>query len=247
MTDHITRTVRGFSLPAVIATSLVVCVFLSAGFWQLHRADHKDKLKTLAESAMNDLPVEFPKTVAASSADFEFHAVHVLGEWRGDKTIFLDNKIREGHVGYEVVTPLRLSGTENYVLVNRGWVAASAIRSELPKIETPPTPVDFSGIARAPSNRFLELSKSVEQGQVWQNLTIERFRSWSGLMLQPTLVYQQTNNTEPLKPVPVAPEASGLGADRHRGYALTWFGLAIVTSVLALAANTKAKNHAPKD
>jgi surfeit locus 1 family protein len=104
--------------------------------------------------------------------------------------------------------------------------------------------VEISGIARAPSNRFLELDQQSKEGdheRVWQNLTIERFHAWSGLALQPIVVFQQNASDDKLQRVSVAPEATGLGADRHRGYALTWFGLAIVTLVLGIAAKCKSK------
>jgi cytochrome oxidase assembly protein ShyY1 len=59
------------------------------------------------------------------------------------------------------------------------------------------------------------------------------------------VVFQQDASDGSLQRVSVAPEASGLNADRHRGYALTWFGLAIVTLILAIAAQrkSKSKNH----
>ncbi len=176
--------------------------------------------------------------------DVEFRSIHVRGEWVADRTIFIDNKIQNGVVGYQVVTPLRIMPGNLQVLVNRGWVAAPPLRSELPGVATPGGVMDINGIARAPTSRFLELSTQSsegEQGRVWQNLTIERFETWSGLALQPVVIYQQNPSDDGLQRVSVAPEAAGLNADRHRGYALTWFGLAIVTFILAIAAKLKSK------
>ena len=242
-TAHADHGIRGTSLPALIAVVLAVSVFTAAGFWQLKRAHYKDALRAKTEAAMQDAQVELSASPVKTEA-VDFRAVHVRGEWIAERTIFLDNKINERVVGYHVVTPLRIGSGEVHVLVNRGWIAAMPLRSELPAITTPDGVVEVSGIARAPSQRFIELSSQIEegeQGRLWQNLTIERFNAWSGLVLQPVVVYQQNPAADNLQRVPVAPEASGLRADSHRGYALTWFGLALVTLVLALAAKFKSK------
>ena len=240
------RYARGSSLAAVILVTLAVSVFCAAGFWQLHRAHYKDALKAQTEVAMHEAAIELP-TTQVRAAELEFHSVHVQGEWLADKTIFIDNKILDGVVGYYVVTPLRIGASNMHVLVNRGWVAAPSLRSELPSMVTPAGTVDISGVARAPTDRFLELSNQIEQGKVWQNLTIERFHAWSNIAVQPTVIYQQNPCDDKLTRVSVAPEASGLNADRHRGYAMTWFGLALVTLVLAIAAKLTTKKTTSND
>jgi surfeit locus 1 family protein len=252
MSANLTRTarqagfIRGSSLLAATAVTLAVAIFLAAGFWQLHRAHYKDELKAHTELAMHDAMIEL-SSAPINAADLEFHPVHIVGEWVVDKTIFIDNKILDGVVGYQVVTPLRIGTSKMHVLVNRGWVAAPPLRSELPNVTTSTGQVEINGIARMPSGRFLELSQQVEQGRVWQNLTIERFQAWSNIPLQPTVVYQQNNSDDKLQRISVAPEASGLNADRHRGYALTWFGLALVTLVLGIAAKlTSTNSNDPK-
>jgi len=252
MTANLTRTGRqaglisGSSLAAAIAVTLAVTVFLAAGFWQLHRAHHKDELRARTGLAMRDPAIELP-SVPINAADLEFHPVRVTGEWVADKTIFIDNKILDGVVGYQVVTPLRIGTSKMHVLVNRGWVAAPPLRSELPNVTTPTGQEEISGIARMPTGRFLELSQQIEQGRVWQNLTIERYQAWSNISMQPTVIYQQNNSDDKLQRISVAPEASGLNADRHRGYALTWFGLALVTLVLGIAAKLTSKKTNSND
>src|SRR3990170_3607683 len=65
--------------------------------------------------------------------------ISVRGEFLPERTVLLDNKLRRGRPGYEVVTPLRLAGArEMHVLVNRGWIAAGARRDEIPEPKTMP-------------------------------------------------------------------------------------------------------------
>ena len=206
MSSNLTRTtqlrrIRGSSLPAVIAVAFVVSVFVAAGFWQLQRAHYKDQLQARAAAAMHAMPIELAASPLRAE-EVEFRAVRVRGEWVAGRTIFIDNKIRDGVVGYHVVTPLRIAGGNLHVLVNRGWVAAPPLRSELPGVVTSSTEADVIGIARAPTKRFLELSDQIEEGdrgRIWQNLTIERFQAWSGLALQPVVIFQQNAGDDQLQ------------------------------------------------
>ena len=54
---------------------------------------------------------------------FAFGAVSVAGQFDPAHEILLDNRVLNGKPGYQVVTPLKMDGTELYVLVDRGWVA----------------------------------------------------------------------------------------------------------------------------
>lgn len=214
---------------------LLIAVFLGAGVWQLRRAQYKESMQASVAAA------EAAAVISVGQGPVDAAAVHLRrvearGEWRAAQTILLDNKVRDGVPGYEVVTPLQLAGGASHLLVNRGWVKAPLLRSELPLIDTPAGSITVEGVARIPNNRFLELGSEVITGKVWQNLTIERYQQWSSLSLQPVLLYQSGGAADGLQRVEVAPEAAGINADRHRGYALTWFSLAAVTFVLGLLA-----------
>lgn len=225
------RKVRRVLWP-LLAAVLLTALFVAAGCWQVRRAHYKDAIQHQMDSFSN-APLMAVPTTPGEAARLEFHRLQATGTWISDKTIFIDNKVRESVVGYEVVTPLQLEGSRLSILVNRGWVAAPRSRSELPAIPATVGRVTLEGIARVPSKRFIELSDQRVVGQVWQNLTLERFRDWSGLPLQPVLLYQTGGVSDGLVRVTSAPEATGLGADRHRGYAFLWFSLAALTVTIA--------------
>lgn len=210
---------------------LLTAVFVSAGIWQTRRAHYKDSLQAEVAAAAREAPLHAGAELLASE-HANLHRLEARGTWAAEYTVLLDNKVRDGVVGYEAVTPLRLDEGQRYLLVNRGWIAAPPLRSELPVIATPAGPVAVEGVARIPTHRFIELGADVVTGTVWQNLTIERYAAWSKLPLQPVMLYQEGAATDGLVRVDAAPEAMGINADRHRGYALTWFSLGGVTMVL---------------
>ena len=235
---------RQWAFPTLLAL-LLTGVFVAAGVWQTQRAGYKDLLRHRAEQAAAGPTISVP-SVPGDEAQLDFRRLVASGFWLTDKTILLDNKLRGGVVGYEVVTPLKPEHGEACILVNRGWVAAPPRRDTLPAIRTPQGRVQVQGIARVPSNRFIELSDKGIVGQVWENLTIERYAGWSGLTLQPVMIYQEGGLDDGLVRVVVAPEVSGLGADRHRGYAFMWFSLAALTVLIAgILLYTKVIRHDP--
>jgi surfeit locus 1 family protein len=231
-------------LPPVFWAALcligLTVLFSTAGFWQLARAQYKDRIQAEVSAAVVDAPLHAGADML-DARHANLRRLEARGSWMPERTILLDNKMQQGVVGYEVVTPLRLDEGKLYLLVNRGWIRAPQLRSELPKIVTPPGIVKVEGMARIPSHRFLELGEEVVTGVVWQNLTMERYQRWSKLPLQPVMLYQQGGLEDGLQRVEAAPEAAGINADRHRGYALTWFSLAGVTVVLGLLGWRRSK------
>jgi surfeit locus 1 family protein len=142
--------------------------------------------------------------------------------------ILLDNRVRSGMAGYEVIMPLALEGGAMHVLVNRGWVRGTGDRSRLPAIETPAEEVAVVGLAVVPGRRIFELSADRSAGPVWQNLTLERYRAYSGLTLQPVLVQQTSEAADGLVREWPTPTRS---IDVHRSYAVQWFALALLIAI----------------
>lgn len=145
-------------------------------------------------------------------------------------TIFLDNKVRGGRAGYEVVTPLRLSGSDVHVLVDRGWVAAPPRREILPAVPTPQGELALEGIGFARFARTLHVGGE-ETGQVRQTLDIGQFVAQTGLTLKSVILEQLTDTHDGLLRDWPEPD---LGVDMHRSYALQWYSLALLAAVSGL-------------
>lgn len=180
-------------VPTLAAAALVaLTVFL--GVWQKHRGDGKERLQALYESRMAQAPVRLagPLASPADPADaLLFRRVAARGRWLARGQVYIDNQVHEGRAGFAVVTPLELEGGKARVLVNRGWVERTADYPRAPEVPVPAGTVEVEGLATIPP-RFLELSPDVIQGRVFQNLTIERYRAWSGLEVLPFVVLADT-------------------------------------------------------
>ena len=166
---------RGNLWPALAAVA-GIAVTVALGNWQLGRAAEKRELKARLEAQAAQPAINLTAAELAAR-DVELRRVEAHGVFDPRHAVFIDNRVHRGVAGYEVVMPLKLEGSDRYVLVNRGWVARTADRAELPRVATAQGTVTVRGIAMVPRKRTLELSDHVMEGAIWQNLTIERYRA----------------------------------------------------------------------
>lgn len=154
-------------------------------------------------------------------------AVTARGRWLPGKTVLLDNKIYRSRPGYHVLTPLQLAGGETVVLVNRGWIPAPRLRSEIPSVVSPSAEITVSGITRSFETRTFELQKDQSPGVVWQHVREADFRRISGLDALPVIVFQTGGDADGLVRDWDSPENP---ANRHYGYALMWLVFALLAA-----------------
>ena len=221
----------------LLAAALGIAAAVALGVWQLGRAAEKREAKARFE-AMSTQPPIHVSGAELSAVDVERRRVEARGVLDPRYTVLIDNRVHRGVPGYEVVMPLRLDGSHRYVLVNRGWIARTASRAELPAVSTPHGTVTVQGIAVVPHLRTLELSGDVMEGPIWQNLTIERYRAARPIAIQPFLIRQEGDAHDGLVREWEAPD---FGIDKHYGYAFQWFALA--ATILVFYAVTRRKSR----
>ena len=157
------------------------------------------------------------------------------GEFVPRNTVFLDNKLRRGRPGYEVVQPFRIAG-DGTVLVNRGWVAAGPSRAQLPQVRTPAGEVRLEGVRRDHFARAYEPSSAKPEGSVWANVTPERFTSATGVALESWVFEQHSALDDGLMRDWPAAEP---GAEKNEAYAFQWYSLAVLSVALLVVLGFK--------
>jgi surfeit locus 1 family protein len=179
------------------------------------------------EQAMSAPALDLPSS-ALKPDDVAWKRVAARGEFIAERTIFLDNRIHRGRAGYEVITPLRLSGSTMHVLINRGWAPLGAKRDALPKIATPTSAVRVEGIALARLPHAMEAGTPAT-GAVRQNLEVAAFAAETGLALQPFVVQQHAGAADGLARDWPRPDS---GMQKHEAYALQWYSLGALAVLL---------------
>jgi surfeit locus 1 family protein len=211
-----------------------VALTLWLGSWQMDRAGEKRARQALFEARMHDTPLQLTGAVA-SAEPLLYRHVRVAGEWLPARQIFVDNQIRDGRAGFHVITPVAIEGGRAAVLVNRGWVERTRDYPRPPNAPAPQGHAEVAGMAARPPARYLELGSQTVAGDVWQNLSIERYAAASGLALLPVVVLQEAP-APGLAPVREVPDA---GIAKHIEYAFTWFALAATAFSLWGALNLR--------
>jgi surfeit locus 1 family protein len=202
---------------------------IALGSWQTRRAEEKRALGAQVDHALKAAPIEISTTLVESK-NLILKRVAAHGEFVADRTLFLDNKIRHGRVGYEVITPFRISRSALHVLVDRGWVEASPSRDVLPQVRTPAGETRVEGLALGRLPHALQLKENT-QGRVRQNVDLGAFAADTGLALQPIVIEQRSDSGDGLLREWPRPDA---GIERHEGYALQWYSLAALAVILAV-------------
>lgn len=226
-----------------VAAVIGVLLTLALGQWQIGRAQYKEGLQARYDRLSSGPAV----TIGAAAIDREdvlLRRVEVRGEFAPKFTVFVDNRIYKHRPGFHVATPLRIAGSQQYVLVNRGWVASPRDRS-LPQVSTPSGEQLVRGVAVAYSERFLELSTKVADGNIWQNLVFERYRQATNLELQP-FVIQQDGAGDAAAADALTRDWSrpDLGRNTHLAYAFQWYAMSLAILIYYLVTHVKRRPDA---
>ncbi len=219
----------------LLATVIVMSIGIAAGIWQTGRAHGKEEIEAKLQNRS-----QAPALTVAPSAQqeldaAEFRALRVKGEFVADWPLYLENRPRDGKVGFYVMMPFKLSAPSasaphkpTYLLVARGWVARDTKdRSKLPNLVTPQGEIEITGMIRRQAGRLMQLGSRpmIKPAAILQNLEVAELAQASQFELLPYILEQGQ----------AADIADGLlrdwprpssGADKHRGYAFQWFGLA---------------------
>ena len=220
----------------VAAAAAVITLATWAGVWQSGRALEKDQIEASAAAGRD--AVEMTIGGAALTAEaVNGRKLAVRGEFIAAATVYWDNQFAGRIAGMAVITPFRPAAGGRVILVDRGIVVPGGDRSKLPLVATPAGTVEIHGRAYIAPRRTLELKENTDAGNLWQNLTPEKFAARSGLDVQPFILRQGGDaGVQGLIRAPDSPTApdAGMTAAKHRGYAFQWYSLALLTAALFL-------------
>lgn len=101
-------------------------LFLLLGFWQLDRSEQR---QAILEGYQHSLRAQAVRLDEARKdyAELRYQSVWLRGEYQPQKQFLLDNQMRNGIAGVQVLTPFKTE-LGHWVLVDRGWVALDARR-----------------------------------------------------------------------------------------------------------------------
>jgi surfeit locus 1 family protein len=231
-----------------VATMVTVGVTAALGFWQLGRAAQKKALQASVD-ARAALPV-WGSVELLTASDLQsalYRPVRLRGTWMQGVDVYLDNRQMNGRTGFFLVTPLRLAGSDQFVLVQRGWVPRDFTdRTRVPRPDTPEGEVTIEGHLAPPPGKLFELGQT-GTGPIRQNVDIAAFAAELKIPLLQASVTQSSVADDGLQRD--WPRVT-TNVDRHYGYAFQWFALCALAAILYLwfqfiSPRRKRSTHGP--
>ncbi|SDU02622.1 SURF1 family protein [Geopseudomonas guangdongensis] len=203
---------------------LLVPLLLWLGVWQLQRGEEKRAL--LAAQAERAALPALAVAELAGLAEPGFRRVRLHGRFDAAHSLLLDNRLRDGRVGVELLQPFLDRPSGRWVLVNRGWLAWPDRRVP-PHFATPPGELSLEArVHRPPGAAFLLGDGAAAAAGDWPRLVnaVDAAALWRELGRQ-GLADELRLEPGPARYVGAWPLVN-MSPDKHLGYALQWFALA---------------------
>jgi surfeit locus 1 family protein len=217
-----------FSVGFLSLCLFFVALFCVLGEWQLYRYHFKQTLVSTYAARSTATPKPLAELLATNKNDLQFQRVAVQGQYLNQQTMFVQNRFYKEQLGYEVITPLQIPGQSTLLLVDRGWVQKPA-DAELPNIATVTDAQQIIGNIKLVNEYQFILGQNILQPKstplVMQKVDVKEISQLT----------QQTYYPFVLRLDPVAKNGfvrdwalTGMNPERHMGYAVQWFLMAIV-------------------
>ena len=208
------------------------------GIWQLDRLAQRRAYNSALNSRMAQ-PALTLDGAAIDPAALEYRRVEAHGVYDSAQEIVLRNRELDGVPGVHVLTPLRISGSDMAVLVDRGWIPRDlsdpAARAAF---AAPPGEVLVAGIARRSQEdtggpQDPPLGPDRPRLDAWFRVNIARIQQQTGYPLLPIFIEEQpmpaSSGTSPNgSELPRRVTTTDLGEGPHMSYAIQWFAFAII-------------------
>lgn len=209
-----------------VAPSLVVLVLLPLliflGFWQLSRGEEKREM--LANYAERRVATPLTSDQLQTSTDPAYRRVQLRGQFDAGHSLLLDNSIRDGRPGVELIQPFHDQTSGLWLLVNRGWLPWPDRRTPA-QFTTPGQPVNLDAWVYVPSAATFQLHAD-PKGAAWPRVVtaVDPVKLW------PELGYEGFAYELRMEPGIGAYQLDwpvvAMGPEQHVGYAVQWFAMA---------------------
>jgi surfeit locus 1 family protein len=219
-------------------TVVMVPLMIGLGFWQLQRGDEKAALAALFEARQQQHPASIDALWNLPDESLAYLRVQLSGSFLPDAYFLLDNQVRAGKVGYQVLGILQLSDQTGSVLVNRGWIAGDADREALPEVPDVAGRVEITGhVYVAPGAPYLLAEQRLSTNWPKRIQAVEMDKIAPAMTgLAPGEVFPFPVRIDDDQPGALAVEWQVVNSSpqKHQAYAVQWFAMAAVLFVFYL-------------
>jgi surfeit locus 1 family protein len=230
---------RRWIIASLLAVSAVI-IMIRLGLWQLDRLEQRREFNRAVLATRDLPPLELGSEEADDLSAQTYRKAYVRGEYDEANQVVLSNQSYRDQLGVHLLTPLRIEGTDQHFLVDRGWVPFEHyLNGTLDQYETDGV-VEVRGILVGTTSRIGV--RSCLEGDSAQSGAPENspLALWCVDLekIQAGLPYEITNLYLVREPVS-AEENPPVGTTvqieitegPHLGYAVQWFSFAVLLAI----------------
>lgn len=227
----------GWSLALV-----TIALFCGLGQWQLERGKQKEAMLAASQKVLTERRALPLSSASDNARALEYDWTAGEGRFMPGPAILLDNQIRDGRVGvraYRAFQPVE--GVP--LLVELGWLPLPGDR-HLPDVMLPEGTQALRGLLAPPPSAGIARTEPVRQSSGALLATGLHLESLAATLELPALAPRVLKLDPQLslgyaRDLDILPNT--LPPERHLGYAVQWFGLALAVLMTALILTLRAR------
>lgn len=226
---------------AVALTLAGVALFVRLGVWQLDRANQAQQLLAAFNAAPKAAFEDFAAVRTAPPAE-RFPHVQVSGQFLADRGYLRDEQVRDGKLGVEAYAAFAPSGTNEVLLVDRGWIAWSHAPGTHPAVPPPAQgETTLAGVyAPFPGSGIRVGGNALARQTDWPKLTLAiDAQEIAADLHRPLLPRVLLLDADGASGFVRSWTPSVMSPERHRGYAFQWFAFAAAAIAIFILLHTK--------
>jgi len=209
----------------VVAT---IVLMINLGLWQFDRYHERLDFNEIVSARIEAQPQDLKKllleieTGTKPANEAEWLNVFASGEYLDEQTVNAVNRSQGGFSGVDPLTPMRIAGGNQLVLVNRGFIAQSAQNQE--SAPAPVGTVEILGRVRVSEVRKTGGLSDPSDGVLKEVINIDLNRLGQQIQDLNTEIFIEVLKSNPADSMLLVPIADPiLSSGSHLSYTAQWF------------------------
>ena len=221
-----------------ILVFIAMAVMARLGIWQLDRLEVRRAFNTRVQTQLDQPTLVLEEAALDEDLEnMEYRQVAVQGVYDHDAEVALRNQVWNNQAGVQILTPLKIKGSDRVVLVNRGWIPYEDFTSGEWSKYAEPGLVEVNGMIRASEikpdfgSRTDPIPISGEAPlKAWHLANVGGISKQVPHELLPIYIQQSPDPEWIDMPYRSQPDLE-LTEGSHFGYAIQWFSFAGVLGI----------------